>query len=44
MNENVVLGTRHGGRDLTDEELDEWVQSFPIEEEDGIRCIPMPPP
>jgi hypothetical protein len=44
VNENVVLGTRHGGRDLTDEELDEWVQSFPIEQEDGIRCIPMPPP
>jgi len=32
------------GHEVTAEELDQWMASFPIEEEDGIlRCIPLPP-
>ena len=42
--ENAVLGTRSDGRELTDAELDAWVASFPIEEEHGIRPMPLPPP
>jgi hypothetical protein len=43
--ENVVVGASSDGRELTEEELDRWVNSFPIEEEeDGIRCRPLPSP
>jgi len=41
--ESVVLGKSSDGHELTKEELDQWVASFPIEAEDGIRCIPLPP-
>jgi hypothetical protein len=45
VNENVVLAPGNNGRELTDDELDRWVASFPIEEqEDGIRPVPLPPP
>ena len=45
LSESVVLGTSHPDRDLTDEELDRWVESFPIELADGrIRWRPLPPP
>jgi hypothetical protein len=44
VSENVVLGTSGSGRELTDAELDEWVASFPIEEENGIQWMPLPPP
>jgi hypothetical protein len=45
VSEPVALGTSSDGRDLTDDELDRWGASFPIEEqEDGIRPVPLPPP
>jgi hypothetical protein len=45
VSESVALGTSSNGREVTDEELDAWVASFPIEEqEDGIRVRPLPPP
>ena len=41
--ENVVLGTSHQGRDLTNEELDKWVDSFPIEPlQTGWPCAVLP--
>jgi hypothetical protein len=43
VHESVVLGTSSDGHEVTAEELDTWVASFPIEEENGIRCIPLPP-
>ena len=44
VSESVVLGTSSTGRELTDDELDRWVASFPIEEqEDGIHPVPLPP-
>ena len=44
VSENVMLGMSSDGRELTDAELDAWVASFPIEEEEGVRCSPLPPP
>jgi hypothetical protein len=44
VNENVVLGTSSDGHAVTDEELDEWVQGFPIGEEEGLRLRPLPTP
>jgi hypothetical protein len=45
VNENVVLGTSSDGHAVTDEELDEWVQGFPIEvDDDRIRVRRLPPP
>ena len=44
VSENVVLGTCSDGHELTAEELDAWVASFPIEEGHGIRHVPLPPP
>jgi hypothetical protein len=38
VSESVVVGTSSNGRAVTEEDLDRWVESFPIEEqEDGIR-------
>jgi|HubBroStandDraft_4_1064222.scaffolds.fasta_scaffold953754_2 hypothetical protein len=42
--ENVVLRASTDGHKLTDDELDRWVAGLPIEEEDGLRCRPLPPP
>ncbi|MGA3074632.1 MAG: hypothetical protein ABSG56_13160 [Bryobacteraceae bacterium] len=43
VHESVVLGRSSDSHELTKEELDQWVAGFPIEAEDGIRCIPLPP-
>jgi hypothetical protein len=43
VGESVVLGTGRDGRELTDEELDEWIDSFPIESlQMGIRHFALP--
>ncbi|MGA2580515.1 MAG: hypothetical protein ABSH24_31350 [Bryobacteraceae bacterium] len=42
--ENVVLGGSSDGHAVTDEELEEWVQGFPIGEEEGLRLRPLPTP
>jgi len=43
VSENVVLGSSNAS-ELTEEELDRWVESFPIEVADGrIRWRPLPP-
>jgi hypothetical protein len=45
VHESIVLAPGNNGRELTDDELDRWVASFPIEEQvDGIRPVPLPPP
>ena len=36
VHKSVVLGKSSDGHELTKEELDQWVASFPIEEENGI--------
>jgi hypothetical protein len=41
VHESVVLGRSSDSHELTKEELDQWVAGFPIEAEDGIRCIPI---
>jgi hypothetical protein len=44
VSESVVLGRSSNGRAATDEELDRWVETFPIEkQEDGIRLRQLPP-
>jgi hypothetical protein len=41
--ENVVLGASSDGRELSEEELDRWVASFPIEpQQTGIRHSALP--
>jgi len=45
VSESIVLAAGHGGREITDDELEEWVESFPIETEGGpIRVRRLPPP
>ena len=43
--ESVTLATGNDGREVTDEELDEWIATFPIEPADGrIHLRRLPPP
>src|SRR5580658_7206990 len=45
VSESVVLGRSRTGRDVSPEELERWVASFPIEKADGrIRPRRLPPP
>lgn len=48
VSENVVFGTSRSGRELTHEELDQWVGSFPIERFSSglsrVALTPLPPP
>jgi hypothetical protein len=40
-----VLGFRSTGRGITDDELEQWIDSFPIEVPDGrIHVTHIPPP
>ncbi len=42
--DSVVLGTSSNGRAVTEEDLDRWVENFPIEEPGpGIRLRQLPP-
>ena len=43
VHESIVLVPGNNGRELSDDELDRWVASFPIEEqEDGLHPVPLP--
>jgi hypothetical protein len=43
--ESITLAEAKDGREVTDEEVEEWVATFPIEVPDGrIRMRPLPPP
>ena len=43
VSESFVMGTSGSGRAVTDEELDAWVASFPIEEQGhGIPLRQLP--
>ena len=43
VSESVVMGTSRDGREFTQEELDQWVASFPIEPFSTKLCIvPLP--
>jgi|SRR5580658_2758009 hypothetical protein len=45
VSECIVLGTSSNGRAITDDELETWVESFPIEVPDGRMYLrPIPPP
>jgi hypothetical protein len=45
VSESIVLVRGNNGREVTDAELEEWVESFPIEVDDGrIRPRRLPPP
>jgi hypothetical protein len=44
VSESITLATGTDGREVTDEELDEWIATFPIEVPDGrIHLRRLPP-
>jgi hypothetical protein len=45
VSESITLATGHDGREVTVEEVEEWIATFPIEVADGrIHMRPLPPP
>jgi hypothetical protein len=45
VSESITLATGNDGREVTDGELDDWVDRFPIEVPDGrMRVRRLPPP
>ena len=44
VSETVELGTSSNGREVADDELEQWISSFPIQVPDGrIHVTPIPP-